>query len=172
MRTIDEVTLKIKSEDRSYANLCIGIVIGYALISVLYLYMIYREIVTGGDIIEIIKAVSLLLAMLNFMIFFLYYNKKYRYADYSEPLLVMLKKARKRYKPFNPDSLFILPALILADFGLSFERGLSISFWAGQLLFFGLITLSAFVGYVIWIYKYKPLVVNISELIDELESGR
>ena len=105
MKTINEITLKIKSEDRAYANLCIGLVIGYGLISILYTYMIYRKIVTGGDSVEIIKEISLLLSMLSFMIFFFYYNNKYRYADYSEPLLVMLKKARKRYRPYNLDSL-------------------------------------------------------------------
>ena len=171
MRTREDITNRIKYEDSAYANLSKGIVVLYSILSVVYVLLIAMELWMGSKIEKTIGGICYLIAMLNFVLFFVYYNKKYRFVDYGEPVLVMLKKARQRYLPFQKNALCLLPGLLLMDVGLTLNTFSSEKVLLVQAIYFGMMFIAVIIGYIYWFIRYKPLVDRITEYITELENG-
>jgi hypothetical protein len=166
----DDILFKIKHEDKKYADLCKGLVAMYLVLAVVYVLLIVLEIVRGAKFIEVVGGVCYLLSMLNFLLFFIYYNKRYRYADYSEPVLDMLKSALKRYMPFHPSGLALIPGLLLMDAGLTLNTFKYENVLLVQIIFVGIFTIAIIIGYFYWIFRYKPFTDQIKEMIKEIES--
>src|SRR4030042_4858333 len=118
-RNLIEIINRLKNEDDRYAALSKRIQIVYWVVIPIYIILIIYHIVDKNPVVDIIGSTCFLFAMLIFALFFKHYYKEYKYVDYSQPTLVMLKKAASRYKPFTLKTLWILLAVILIDAGLS-----------------------------------------------------
>lgn len=166
----NDIQLKIREEDKKYADLCKGMVIMYLILAVIYILLIVLEIIRGAQLPEVAGGICYLLSMLNFLLFFLYYNKRYRYADYSEPVLDMLKSALKRYMPFHPSGLALIPGLLLMDAGLTLNTFKHEDIMIVQIVFFSVFLTAIIIGYVYWFFRYKPLTDQIKKMIKEIEN--
>lgn len=166
----DDILLQIKEEDKKYADLCRGLVAMYLILAVVYILLIVLEIVRGAKFSDVLGGVCYLLSMLNFLLFFIYFNKRYRYADYSEPVLNMLKSALKRYMPFHPSGLALIPGLLLMDAGLTLNTFKNENVLLVQIIFISFFTIAIIIGYFYWIFRYKPLTDQIKKMIKEIES--
>lgn len=166
----DGIQNKIKEEDKRYADLCKKMVVMYLILTVIFILLIVLEIVRGAKFEEVAGGICYLLSMLNFLLFFLYYNKRYRYADYSEPVLKMLKSALKRYMPYHPSGAALIPGLLLMDVGLTLNTFKHENVMTVQIIFFGVSFAAILIGLVYWYFRYKPLTDQIEKMIKEIEN--
>ncbi len=166
---LNELTDKLRSEDKNYADLSKRIQIIYWVLIPVYLIMTIRHIMDGSELSNIIGSLCFLFAMLIFALGFRGYYKEYNQVDYSQPTLVMLKKAAYRYKPFQLKTLWFLLAVILIDAGLSMNTSLGADFIWVQLSFLGAMGIALFVGLYRWKIRYKPLRDSAIALIKEIE---
>lgn len=112
-----------------------------------------------------------------FVLIFWKYHKEYSEIDYTLPVVEMLNKAAKRYKFRWKSILICIPSVILIDVGVvlsDFFATLEVD-WSSiinfQLIYFGLMTISGFVGYIIWRTRQKPLYDGAMQLLKELEGN-
>lgn len=112
-----------------------------------------------------------------FVLIFWKYHKEYSEIDYTLPVVEMLNKAAKRYKFRWKSILICMPSVILIDIGVvlsDFFVNPEID-WSSivifQLIYLGLMTISGFVGYIIWRTRQKPLYDGAMQLLKELEGN-
>ena len=164
-----EFTNKLKNEDNSYANLSKGLQIVYWVLIPIYMIMVIRHIVDKSPSEDILGAFCFMFAMLIFALLFRGYYKEYKFVDYSQPTLVMLKKAAYRYKPFQLKLLWAILGVLFIDAGLSIRTDFGIGFVWTQVFFLGSIAISMIIGLIIWKVRYKPLRDAALHLIHEIE---
>ncbi len=168
---ISRLVDRLKTQDSNYATLSRGIQVFYWIFIPLNMVLGVRHYLDSGDVIHLISSVFMVLAFLIFALFFGRYYREYKNVDYSQPTLIMLKKAAYRYKPFQLRTAWVGVALVLMDIGLTINQegigmmiGIQYMFWGG--IFLGLIA-----GLFIWYIKYKPLRDDALRLISEIEGG-
>lgn len=116
------------------------------------------------------------LAFILFALAFRKFHKIYKSVDYSVPLLEMLTKAVDRYKLKLKRIFLVVPSVLLVDVGLVLtdSYGLDSSSLKEvvifQVCYFGALTLSGFIGYLIWRKRQKPLRDEALRLLKDLES--
>ena len=164
-----ELTKWLKNEDDRYADLSKRIQIIYWILIPIFLILIIYHIADKSPIADVIGSICFLLAMLIFALFFKYYYKEYKNVDYSQPTLILLKKAAYRYKPLQLKTLWILLATLLVDAGLSLNSSLSFEFIWIQVYFLGIMALAMLIGLLIWWIRYKPLRDGALYLIREID---
>jgi hypothetical protein len=114
-----------------------------------------------------------------FSLFALVFNKLYkefRAVDYSVTSFEMLSAAAKRYR-FQPERLlYLLPSLLLIDAGFTisiFNRWQSFAplnrILVVQAIYFSVIIIALFAGYLIWRFKKKPHRDNALRMLKELQ---
>jgi hypothetical protein len=103
------------------------------------------------------------------------YNE-FRKVDYSLTSVEMLQQAVKRYKFSSWRYIWMLPSLVLIDAGISisyFNRWISVEplnrVLLVQAFFIPVMAISAFIGYLIWRKKQKPLRDSALALLQELQ---
>ena len=163
-----EIINRLKNEDDRYAALSKRIQIVYWILIPIFIILIIHQIVIKNPVVDTIGSIFFLFAILIFALFFKHYYKEYKYVDYSQPTLVMLKKAASRYKPFTLKTLWILLAVILIDAGLSLNTSLGFEFISVQVYFLGAIVLATIIGLLFWRVRYKPLRDTALYLIREI----
>jgi len=156
-RNLNELIDKLKKEDDRYATLSKIIQTVYWILIPIFIILIIHDIVDKNPNVDIIGSICFLFALVIFALFFKRYYKEYKYVDYSQPTLVMLKKAAYRYKLFQLKTLWILLAVLLIDAGLSLNASLSFKFISVQVYFLGAIVLATVIGLLFWRVRYKPL---------------
>jgi len=130
----------------------------WGLIPVYIVIIILQIVVEKSPVVDVIGSLCYLSAMLIFAFFFMNYYKEYKYVDYSQPTLVMLKKAAYRYQPFQFRKLWrILLAVLLIDVGLGINASHSFKFVPEHAYFLGAIALAMLIGLLIWRVRYKPI---------------
>ena len=163
---LGEFTSNLKSKDDKYANLCKTLQIIYWVLIPIYLIEMVVQVFENKPLVDIIGSLCLLFAMLMFAMLFRYYSKDYKNVDYSQPTLIMLKKAAYRYVPFRLSALWALLGVILVY--LSFYITSSMPYWVSKLLIVG-VGLGIIIGMIIWWIRYKPLYDGARKLIREIE---
>jgi len=167
-QNLNEIINKLKNEDERYASLSRRIQIIYWIVLPIYIILIIHHIVVKNPVVDIIGSTCFLFAMLIFALFFKHYYKEYKYVDYSQPTLVMLKKAAYRYNPFQLKTLWILLAVVLIDAGLSLNASPNFEFISVQVYFLGSMILATVIGLLFWRVRYKPLRDKALYLIREI----
>jgi hypothetical protein len=111
-----------------------------------------------------------------FTVVFAKFNNDFRNVDYSLTSVEMLQQAAKRYKFLSWRYIWMLPSLLLIDAGISvtyFHRWISIEplnrVLLVQAVFIPLMAISAFIGYLIWRKRQKPLHDSALTLLQELQ---
>jgi len=114
-----------------------------------------------------------------FAVFAVIYTKiynEYRGVDYSLTTADMLLQAAGRYRFGSWRYIWMLPSLVLLDAGISisfFHRWISVEplnrVLIVQAFFIPLMAISAFIGYLIWRRKQKPLRDSALNLLKELK---
>jgi Ca2+/Na+ antiporter len=111
-----------------------------------------------------------------FTVVFAKFNNEFRNVDYSLTSVEMLQQAAKRYKFLSWRYIWMLPSLLLIDAGISvtyFHRWISVEplnrVLLVQVVFIPLMAISAFIGYLIWRKRQKPLHDSALTLLQELQ---
>ena len=111
-----------------------------------------------------------------FAVIFTRLYHEYRGVDYSLTTADMLQQAAARYRFGSWRYIWMLPSLVLLDAGLTisfFHRWISVEplnrVLIVQAFFIPLMAISAFIGYLIWRRKQKPLHDSALKLLKELQ---
>lgn len=98
--------------------------------------------------------------------------------NYADPLLEVLKSAALRYRPFSKRFLPYILVLLFIDLGITLggpKRYLPEN-WTDeqkilmtQVVYWGIMLISAMIGYLLWRVRYRPLWLGLKQMIDELE---
>jgi Ca2+/Na+ antiporter len=111
-----------------------------------------------------------------FTVVFAKLNNEFLNVDYSLTSVEMLQQAAKRYKFLSWRYVWMLPSLLLIDAGISvtfFHRWISVEplnrVLLVQAVFIPLMVISAFIGYLIWRKRQKPLHDSALTLLQELQ---
>ena len=167
---IDQLTDRLKKEDKSYARLSKIIMIVYLVMVPVYAYLSVNEYLKTKDWDEIFWGASIIVSFVIFILLFKSFYKEYNYVNYAEPTLQMLKKAAYRYKAFNRKSIWAIVAVVIMGVAFVFRLSEKISVVLGTITFLGIIVLAVICGLILWYYKYRPIRVNALALIKDLES--
>ena len=166
---LNQLISNLKKEDEQYAGLSKRMQYIYWIMSLIFILVIIIQIVGKSNIVYIIGNICFLFAMLIFGLLFKYYYLEYKYVDYSQPTLIMLKKAAYRYKPFQLKTLWVLLSLLLVDAGLSLNTSLGFKFIWTQVFYLGIVVLAIIIGLLIWRIRYKPIRDAALSLIREID---
>ncbi|WP_066632123.1 hypothetical protein [Labilibacter marinus] len=171
---IDENTLKylcskLKKEDKVIAGISKAFVIVCSVLLPLYLYIVIDLFSRGKELSIIVANICTLGGLL--ILFWSYRNNKRKYGgiDYSEPTLMMLKKAAKRYRALSFKSITFIIGLFMLHIGLYINVFYNTPLFI-QVSFFFTIIIAIVVGIIIWKNRYKPLRDDSLKLIKEIES--
>lgn len=160
---------KIKKTDKGYAGISKLIQIIYWVLIPVYLLIIAEYIIMKNPFEEILGNIFCLIAFVIIILLFRQYYREYKYVDYSQSTLVMLKEVVYRYKPFQLKLLWVVLALIFLDAGFSLSLNIGLDFIWIQIIFWGVMILSMLVGLLIWYVRYKPIHDNALSLVREME---
>ncbi|TDN96731.1 hypothetical protein [Sunxiuqinia elliptica] len=166
---LPELTEKLIKKDKQYASMSKRFQILYWIFLPVFLIIIIVEIINGIPLKDIIGNVFFLLAILNSALLFRFYYKAYNTVDYSQPTLLMLKKAVARYQPLQLRTLWTLLGIGFVDLGLVFNSSLGFDLIRVQMAFLALVVVSMGIGLVIWWVSYKPLRDAARAMIREIE---
>jgi len=174
---IDSLVVNLKKEDLRNLNLMKSFKWIYLVMIIAYALLMVVNPDPDLKLHTRISGICYVVAFGIFMLIFRKYHKEYSEIDYTVPVLEMLSKAAKRYKFRWKSILICLPSIILIDIGVvlsDFFINPEID-WSSivifQLIYFGLMTTSGFVGYIIWRTRQKPLYDGAMQLLKELEGN-
>lgn len=167
---LGQLTSNLKKEDKKYATLSRRFQIVYWVLIPIYLVSMVGHLIEKSPVKDVLSSLCFLFAMLTFALFFRHYYKEYNNVDYSEPTLMMLKKAAYRYKPFQLKTLWVLLAILLIDAGLILNSSLKFDVLRIQIYFFGSITIAMSIGIILWYVRYKPIRDKALHLIKDLNN--
>ncbi|MFB6343110.1 hypothetical protein ACE1ET_15390 [Saccharicrinis sp. FJH62] len=166
---LESLVGRLRNEDQRYSRLSKGIQIVYFVLLPIYVLLLIVHIIEGSTWYEIFGSVCFALSMLIFALFFRRYYKEYKYVDYAQPTLSMLKDAAFRYQPFQWRMIWLVLALFFMDIGLSLTTFQMAYTVLVQILFLGSLGIATIIGYIIWWFRYRPLRMDTLKLIKEIE---
>jgi hypothetical protein len=112
-------------------------------------------------------------------LYFRYHFIKNKRVDYSAPVLEMLHAARNRHKLWTPGTIRFIVALVgltdivvtwaILDDHLLVDSSLAVRILVVQAGYFLIMGISFLIGYRSWCRKSRPLVRNLSRIIEEME---
>ena len=164
-----DLTTKIKNTDERYSNLTKFLQIIYWVLIPIYLVLIIKDVLSNSPFLEIAASLCFLLGMLVFILIFKLYHLEYKSIDYAQPTLVMLKKAVRRYQPFQNKIWLVLLAVLLVDAGLSLRSLFDTDLIWIQVAFWAAMAVAVAIGLLIWRERYKPLRDQALQMIREIE---
>lgn len=160
---------RLKSEDLSYGRLSKAIYIIYFTFIPVFLVVAVFEFIATKDMNVIFWASFSSIAFAIFALLFRSYMKEYNYVDYAKPTIEMLQAAADRYKPFPLKAIWALVAVVFIDLGMIFHFAGRFDIIQTQQIFIPVLLVAIVMGYIFWIFKYKPLRDNALRLINELK---
>jgi len=165
---LNDLVHRIKNTDERYACLSKNLQIVYWILVPIYLALIIRDMIVNSPAADIAGSFCFLWGMIVFALLFNSYHKEYKSVDYAQPTLVMLKKAVRRYQPFQAKLWIVLLGVLFINAGLSLHSpfadfvGIQIAFWGSMLA-------AVFIGLLWWRVRYKPLRDHALRMIREIE---
>lgn len=169
---LDNLTGKLQKEDSRNLRLMRSFKWIYFAMAAIYVVMIVNP---SYSISYRLAGVCYVLAFILFALVFKKFHREYSNVDYSLALIDMLRKAVERYRLNLKRVLLVLPSVLLIDGGivLSGSYGVDSDSWGDVLVFqvayFMALTLSGFVGYLIWRKRQKPLHDSAKQMLADLE---
>ncbi len=166
----EQLTLKLKNEASNYANIYKVILILYWVLIPPYALLTVYHYTKTLAVEELVGGSAYILCFVIFILLFRRYFKEYKYVDYSQPTVQMLKMAARRYQLFQRNSIWAVFAVLLMDVGLTLdwlEEGMS--FLTSQLDFGGVMLGALLAAGIIWYIRYKPLRDETLHMIKEIE---
>jgi hypothetical protein len=129
------------------------------------------------DLLDRLGGLCYVLAFLILFLVFRKYNRAFREIDYSDATAEMLRKAAKRYSFGNTSRILVtIMPLLLVDAAISitiYKRYTDKDPWLAvyivQGVYFAVILISFFIGYMMWYNRQKPLRDEALRLLSELE---
>ena len=116
------------------------------------------------------------MAFIVLAVLFRKYHKEYQSIDYSLSISEMFKKASDRYDFKVSKILYVLPSLLLIDVGVTISEFYRLVTFDPlnrilivQAVYIPIILISAFIGYLIWRKKQKPLRDGALQILRELD---
>ena len=153
----------------------------YIMLSVFVVFYLLLLVVNPDPELPFVQRISGLLYVLAFIIGAWLFRREHRMivtVNYADPLLKVLKNAVERYRPFSKRILPFLLFLLLINLGIVIGGPMDYlpghwtnmqRIWIFQVVYWGIMLISAMIGYLIWRVRYRPLWLALKQMIDELE---
>ena len=155
----------------------------YVMMSVLVVFYALLLVVNPDPELTFVQRISGLFYVMAFIIGAWLFRKEHRTMasiNYADPLLKVLKSAAERYRPFNKRILPWLLVLLFINLGITLSgpgRYMPEN-WTDtqrivviQVIYWGIMVISAVIGYLMWRVRYRPLWLALKQMIGELEGG-
>ncbi len=175
--SIDSLVVNLKKEDLKNLNLMKSFKWIYLVMIIAYALLMVVNPDSDLKLHTRISGICYVVAFGIFALIFRKYHKEYSEIDYTLPVVEMLSNAAKRYKFRWKSILITLPSLILIDIGvmLSSFYDTPVIDWNRiiyfQFIYFTIMGISGFVGYMIWKKRQKPLYEGAMQLLKELDEN-
>lgn len=177
---LDQVVDQLKRLDSRNKKLMFRMFILYAIITVFYLGLMILNPDPDLTLENRIQGLVYVLIFGVAALFFRYHYKTTYKADYTTPVLQMLESARDRHKLLRPGKVWFMAFIILTcnivvtwalldtTWPASWTRLASVLVIQGG--YWAIMALSFLVGYLTWRRKSRPLVQNLTRIIDEMRT--
>lgn len=173
---LDSLIRNVKAEDDRNLRISKSFLWVYIILAIIYAGLMVFNPDSDIKLIDRISGACYLASMVIFAFMFKKGLKEYRSIDYSLPLIEMLRGVAKRYQLKARKFILLSIPILLMDVGLT------LSFYEDllpmepinrvliiQVFYIPVMTISGFIGYLVWRRKQKPLRDNALMLIEELE---
>ncbi len=178
---LDQVVDQLKSLDNKNKKLMFRMFILYLGIAIFYLGLLILNPDPELTLENRIQGVFYVLIFAVAAFFFRYHYRKTYKADYTAPVLKMLEEARNRHKLLRPGKIWFMVFIVvvtdivvtwamLDDTSFPESWSLLTSILVIQAGYYAIMSLSYLIGYLIWRKKSRPLVRNLTRIIDELRT--
>lgn len=173
---LDSLIRNVKAEDDKNLRISKSFLWVYIILAIIYAGLMVLNPDSDIKLIDRISGAFYLASMIVLAYIFKVGLKEYRSIDYTLPLIEMLRGVAKRYQLRARKFIQLSIPILLMDVGLTLSfyndllpmepinRVLII-----QVIYIPVMTISGFIGYLVWRKKQKPLRDNALILIDELE---
>lgn len=153
----------------------------YIMLSVFVVFYLLLLVVNPDPELTFVQRISGLLYVMAFIIGAWLFRREHRMivtVNYADPLLKVLKNAVERYRPFSKRGLPMLLVLLLINLGIVIGGPMDYlsghwtnmqRIWIFQVVYWGIMLISAMIGYLLWRVRYRPLWLALKQMIDELE---
>ncbi|MFO7616140.1 MAG: hypothetical protein R6V75_02730 [Bacteroidales bacterium] len=175
---LDQVVDQLKGLDSKNKRLMYRMFILYLIFAVIYLGLMIINPDPDLSMENRIQGVFYVMIFAVAAFFFRYHYRKTYQADYTAPVLKMLEAARDRHQLMRPGKIWFVIFIVLSC-DIVVTWALADNHWPAswnmlttilviQAGYFTIMGLSFLVGYLIWRKKSRPLVRNLTRIIDEL----
>jgi len=175
---LDQVVDQLKRLDNKNKRLMFRMFVFYLVFAALYLGLTLLNNDPEFTLENRIQGALCVLIFLVTAVFFWHHYRKTYKADYGAPVLKMLEDARDRHKLLRPGKMWFMIFIVLTC-DVVVTWALIDAAWPAtwnvltiilvvQAGYFSLMSVSYLIGYLIWRKKSRPLVWNLTKLIDEL----
>lgn len=176
---LDQVVDQLKHLDNKNKKLMYRMFILYLLFALFYLGLLILNPDPELTLENRIQGIMYVLIFVVAALFFRHHYRKTYKADYTAPVLKMLEDARDRYRLLRPGKIWFMLFIIgVTDIVVTWalvddhffpeswsQLKVILSIQAG---YFATMGISFLVGYLIWRKKSRPMVRNLTRIIDEL----
>lgn len=176
---LDQVMDSLKKLDSRNRRLMFGMYIAYVVFAVVYTGLLIINPDPELTLNNRIQGVIYVLIFGMSALYFRHHFMKNKSVDYSAPVLEMLNEARNRHKLWTPGTIRFIIALVgLTDIVITWaileddflrDHSLTVRILVIQAGYFLIMGISFVIGYVTWRRKSRPLVLNLTRIIEELE---
>lgn len=176
---LDQVMDSLRKMDARNRRLMRGMYILYVIFALFYAGLLILNPDPELSLNNRLQGVMYVLIFGMSALYFRYHFIKNKRVDYSAPVLEMLHAARNRHKLWTPGTVRFIIALVgltdivvtwaILDDHLLKDSSLAIRIMVIQLGYFLVMGVSYLIGYRSWCRKSRPLVRNLTRIIEELE---
>jgi hypothetical protein len=177
---LDQVVDQLKKLDSKNKKLMFRMFVLYAIITLFYLGLMILNPDPDLTLENRIQGLVYVLIFGVAALFFRHHYKKTYQADYTTPVLQMLESARDRHKLLRPGKAWFMVFIVLAC-DIVVTWALLDTTWPAswtrlavilliQAGYWAIMALSFLIGYLTWRRKSRPLVQNLTRIIDEMRT--
>jgi hypothetical protein len=176
---LDQVVEQLKRLDNKNKRLMFRMFVIYIIFAVIYLGLMILNPDPELTLENRLQGAVYVLMFVVAAFFFRHHYRKTYQADYTAPVLKMLEDARERHRLLRPGKIwFIIFIVVTCDIMVTWV--LAEHTWPGswsllaiilviQAGYYSIMGLSYLLGYLIWRKKSRPLVRNLTRLIEEFK---
>lgn len=176
---LDEVIDQLKRLDTKNKRLMYRMFILYVVFAVFYLGLMILNPDPELTLENRIQGVIYVLIFAVAALFFRHHYRKTYHVDYAAPVLKMLEDACERHKLLRPGKIWFLIFIVLTC-DVVVTWALTDQTWPAswslltiilviQAAYYAIMGISYLIGYLVWRKKSRPLVRNLTMLIEEFK---